>query len=158
MTASRWSAITTITKSRLKQAFRFNAEDTLVFRAAITNKADAPLIYRPDSFALRAGSRLYPQSISDASGTVPPKGRGIVYFAVTGTPDGGRNNLSLKNAVHGAGHPPVSATTRYHRYQCSERASDPFTQRPAMKPRDFLNFFKTKSGKLITFAALFAGR
>ena len=26
-----------------------------------------------------------------------------------------------------------------------------------MKPRDFLNFFKTKSGKLITFAALFAG-
>jgi hypothetical protein len=26
-----------------------------------------------------------------------------------------------------------------------------------MKPRDFLNFFKTKSGKLITFATLFAG-
>ncbi len=26
-----------------------------------------------------------------------------------------------------------------------------------MKPRDFLNFFKTKSGKLITFTALFAG-
>ena len=25
-----------------------------------------------------------------------------------------------------------------------------------MKPRDFLNFFKTKSGKLITFAAVFA--
>jgi len=28
---------------------------------------------------------------------VPPKGQSIVYFAVTGTPDGGRNNLSLKN-------------------------------------------------------------
>ncbi len=82
---------------QIEQAFRFNAEDTLVFRAAITNKADTPLIYRPDGFALRAGSRLYPQSISDASGTVPPEGRGIVYFAVTGTPDGGRNNLSLKN-------------------------------------------------------------
>ena len=26
-----------------------------------------------------------------------------------------------------------------------------------MKPRDFLNFFKTKSGKLVTFGALFAG-
>jgi hypothetical protein len=26
-----------------------------------------------------------------------------------------------------------------------------------MKPRDFLNFFKTKSGKLVAFAALFAG-
>ena len=25
-----------------------------------------------------------------------------------------------------------------------------------MKPRDFLNFFKTKSGKLVAFGALFA--
>ena len=67
------------------------------FASAITNKSDTPLIYQPDSFALRAGNRLYPQSISDAGGTVPPKGRSIVYFAVTGTPDGGRNDLSLKN-------------------------------------------------------------
>ncbi|MGO9584651.1 MAG: hypothetical protein ACLP2Y_00360 [Limisphaerales bacterium] len=82
---------------QIEQTFRFNAEDTLVFRVIITNKFDAPLIYQPDSFALRAGNRLFPQSISDADGTVPPKGRSIVYFAVTGTPDGGRNNLSLKN-------------------------------------------------------------
>jgi hypothetical protein len=82
---------------RIEEAFRFNAEDTLVFRVAITNAADTPLIYQPDSFAVRAGNRLYPQSISDADGTVPPKGRSIVYFAVTGTPDGGRNDLSLKN-------------------------------------------------------------
>jgi len=82
---------------QIQQAFRFNAEDTLVFRAVITNEANAPLIYQPDSFALRAGNRLYPQSVSDANGTVPPKGQSIVYFAVTGTPDGGRNNLSLKN-------------------------------------------------------------
>jgi hypothetical protein len=47
---------------------------------------------------LRAGNRLYPQSISDADGTVPPNGRSIVYFAVSGTPDGGRNELSLRNA------------------------------------------------------------
>ena len=83
---------------QIEQAFRFNAEDTLVFRLVITNRIDAPLIYQPDSFALRAGNRLYPQSVSDADGTVPPKGQSIVYFAVTGTPDGGRNNLSLRNA------------------------------------------------------------
>ena len=83
---------------QIEETFRFNAEDTLVFRLAITNKIDAPLIYQPDSFALRAGNRLYPQSISDADGTVPPKGRSIVYFAVSGTPDGGRNELSLRNA------------------------------------------------------------
>jgi hypothetical protein len=82
---------------QIEQAFRFNAEDTLVFRVAITNKMNAPLVYLPDSFTLRAGNRLYPQSISDAGGTVPPKGRSIAYFAVTGTPDGGRNELSLKN-------------------------------------------------------------
>ena len=88
---------------QIEQAFRFNAEDTLVFRVAITNKVDAPLIYQPDSFALRAGNRLYPQSISDADGTVPPKGRSIVYFAVTGTPDGGRNESVLEEPVHRAG-------------------------------------------------------
>jgi hypothetical protein len=82
---------------QIEETFRFNAEDTLVFRLAITNKIDSPLIYQPDSFTLRAGDRLYPQSVSDADGTVPPKGQSIVYFAVTGTPDGGRNELSLKN-------------------------------------------------------------
>jgi hypothetical protein len=82
---------------QIEQAFRFNAEDTLVFRVGITNKSDVPLVYQPDSFALRVGNRLYPQSVSDASGTVPPSGRSIVYFAVTGTSDGGRNELSLKN-------------------------------------------------------------
>ncbi len=82
---------------QIEQSFRFNAEDTLVFRVGITNKTGTPLIYQPDSFALRAGDRLYPQSISDSDGHVPPNGRSIVYFAVTGTPDGGRNELSLKN-------------------------------------------------------------
>ena len=82
---------------QIEQAFRFNVEDSLVFRVAITNAMNEPLIYLPDSFALRADNRLYPQSISDADGTVPPHGQNIVYFAITGTPDGGRNNLSLKN-------------------------------------------------------------
>ena len=78
--------------------YKRQAEDTLVFRLVITNRIDAPLIYQPDSFTLRAGDRLYPQSVSDADGTVPPKGQSIVYFAVSGTPDGGRNELSLRNA------------------------------------------------------------
>jgi hypothetical protein len=82
---------------RIEQAFRFNSEDTVVFRVVMTNETDKPLIYQPDSFSLRVGNRLYPQSVSDATGTIPPSGNSIVYFAVTGTPDGGRNNLSLKN-------------------------------------------------------------
>src|SRR5271155_4490074 len=38
---------------QIEESFRFNAEDTLVFRVGITNKIDAPLIYQPDSFSLR---------------------------------------------------------------------------------------------------------
>jgi hypothetical protein len=83
---------------RINEAFRFNPEDTIVFRVTVTNRTEAIFHYQPNSFMLRAGNRLYPQSISDASGSVPPKGESVVYFAVTGTPDGGRNELSLKNA------------------------------------------------------------
>ena len=82
---------------RLDEVFRFNPEDTLIFRVLLRNKTDQPIQYRPDGFSLRVGDRTYSQSISDASGTIPPKGETPAYFAVTGTPNGGRNDLSLKN-------------------------------------------------------------
>lgn len=81
----------------VEEVFRFNPEDTLVFHLLLKNKTDQPIHYRPDSFSLRVGSRLYPQSISDAAGLLPPKSEVAACFAVTGTPDGGRNELSLKN-------------------------------------------------------------
>jgi hypothetical protein len=82
---------------QLEEAFRFSTDDTLIFRVMLTNKTDQPLQYRPDGFALKVGERLYPQSISDAAGVIPPKFQVPAYFAITGTPDGGRNNISLKN-------------------------------------------------------------
>ncbi len=82
---------------RIDEAFRFNPEDTLVFRVTLTNQTAQALQYRPDKFSLRVGERTYPQSISDANGTIPPNGIAPAYFAVTGTPDGGRNDISLKN-------------------------------------------------------------
>jgi hypothetical protein len=82
---------------RLDEVFRFNPEDTLIFRVLLRNKTDQPIQYRPDGFSIRVGERTYPQSISDASGTIPPKGDAPAYFAVTGTPNGGRNDLALKN-------------------------------------------------------------
>ena len=82
---------------QLDEVFRFNAEDTLVLRIVLRNKTDQPIQYRPDGFSLRVGERTYPQSISDAGGTIPPNGEAPAYFAVTGTPNGGRNDLSLKN-------------------------------------------------------------
>jgi hypothetical protein len=82
---------------RLEEAFRFDPEDTLVFRVVLRNKTDKEILYRPQGFSLRVGERLYSQSISDASGVMPPKSDSPAYFAVTGTPDGGRNDISIKN-------------------------------------------------------------
>lgn len=82
---------------RIEEIFRFNTEDTLVFHVTLRNKSDREIRYLPESFCVRVGNRLYYQSISDAPGVLPPKSASTVYFAITGTPDGGRNELSLKN-------------------------------------------------------------
>jgi hypothetical protein len=81
----------------IQEVFRFNPEDTLIFRVGITNKTDRELCYAANGFSLRVGERTYPQSISDASGVVPPHAEAPAYFAVTGTPNGGHNDLSIKN-------------------------------------------------------------
>jgi hypothetical protein len=82
---------------KIEEAFRFDPEDTLIFRVGITNKTSKQLQYSPNGFSLRVGERTYPQSISDASGFVPPHAEVPAYFAVTGTPNGERNDISLKN-------------------------------------------------------------
>jgi hypothetical protein len=82
---------------RIAEVFRFNPEDTLVFRVGITNKTDKELVYERNGFSLRVGERTYPQSISDASGVVPPHAEAPAYFTITGTPNGGRNDVSIKN-------------------------------------------------------------
>lgn len=81
---------------RIEEAFRFNPEDTLVFHVTLRNKSEQEIRYLPESFCVRVGNRLYFQSISDAPGVLPPCAASTVYFAVTGTPDGGRNELLLK--------------------------------------------------------------
>ncbi len=82
---------------RIEEVFRFDPQDTLVFRIVLRNKTDREIRYQPQGFSLRVGERLYPQSISDASGVMPPKSDTPAYFAITGTPSGGRNDVSTKN-------------------------------------------------------------
>jgi hypothetical protein len=82
---------------RIEEVIRFNPEDTLVFHVTLRNKSEREIRYLPESFCVRAGNRLYHQSISDAPGLLPPHAASTVYFGITGTPDGGRNELSLKN-------------------------------------------------------------
>lgn len=82
---------------QIAEAFRFDLEDTLVFRVLLKNKTSNLLRYAPNGFSLRVGDRTYPQSISDASGFIPPHSEMPAYFAITGTPNGGRNDISVKN-------------------------------------------------------------
>ena len=100
---------------RVEEVFRFNVEDTLVFHVTLRNKSDKEIRYLPESFCLRVGNRLYYQSISDAPGVLPPCAASSVYFAITGTPDGGRHELSLKNEfavlVTRLSPPPVAVVT-----------------------------------------------
>lgn len=81
----------------MDKIYRFDSDDTLVFQLTLTNKINREIIYEPQGFAVRVGNNVYYQSISDASGRIPPNGSDEAYFAVTGTPDGQRNDLSLKN-------------------------------------------------------------
>lgn len=82
---------------RLDEAFRFDPQDTLVFRVVLRNKTGHEILYKPQGFSLRVGERVYFQSISDASGVMPPKSDTPAYFAITGTLNGGRNDISIKN-------------------------------------------------------------
>jgi hypothetical protein len=81
----------------MDKIYRFDSDDTLVFELTLTNRTSHEVIYEPQGFAVRVGNNVYYQSISDASGKIPPNGSDQAYFAVTGTPDGQRNDLSLKN-------------------------------------------------------------
>lgn len=101
---------------RVEEVFRFNSEDTLAFHVTLKNKSDKEIRYLPESFCVRVGNRLYYQSISDAPGVLPACAASTVYFAITGTPDGGRNELSLKNeftvlVTRTSPPPPVAAVT-----------------------------------------------
>jgi hypothetical protein len=81
----------------VEEVFRFDPEDTLVFRLRFENTGDAEVIYQPQRLAVRVGGNVYYAAVADASGIVPPKATTFGYLAVTGTPRGGRANLSIKN-------------------------------------------------------------
>ncbi len=83
----------------VEEVFRFDPEDTLVFKLKLENAGDSEVIYQPQRLAARIGQNVYHASIADASGIVPPQAATTGYFAITGTPHGGRANLSIKNRV-----------------------------------------------------------
>jgi hypothetical protein len=50
--------------------FRFDPEDTLVFRVRFENDGENEVIYQPQRIAARVGQNVYYASIADASGII----------------------------------------------------------------------------------------
>jgi hypothetical protein len=84
-------------KLLIRDVWRFEREDTLVFRIELENSSDSTIYYKPQDLAVRLEDRIYTQSIADASGVMPPKSITSAFFAVTGNGQGGRNNLAPDN-------------------------------------------------------------
>jgi hypothetical protein len=84
-------------KVTLRRVIRDDALDSLGFEAELVNKGDKDFLYDPESFGVRVGDEVYPQSVSDASGIVPAGKTQSAFFVVTGTASGGRNDISVTN-------------------------------------------------------------
>ena len=82
---------------RCTEAFRFPAQDTLVFQVTVSNKSDKPLQHTPEQLEVRVGEHVFTPSVADLASIIVPHGAATGYVAVTGNPTGGRNGLSLKN-------------------------------------------------------------
>lgn len=82
---------------RIREVWRFEQDDTLIFRLELENTTDQPVRYNRQDLALRLEDRIYTQSLVDASGVMPPKSVTPAFIAITGNGQGGRNNLAPDN-------------------------------------------------------------
>ena len=82
---------------RILDVWRFEQDDTLIFRLELENTTDRAIYYKPQDLAVRLDERIYTQSLADASGVMPPKSITPAFFAITGSGQGGRNNLAPEN-------------------------------------------------------------
>jgi hypothetical protein len=82
---------------RVNEAFRFDLEDTLVFRLTLQNKTLKQIEFAPERVRLKVGNHTLFPSVTQLGGFIPANGTSDGYVAFTGTADGERNDLSLRN-------------------------------------------------------------
>jgi hypothetical protein len=82
---------------RVRDVWRFEQDDTLIFRLELENTSDRAIRYNSQDLAVRLEDRIYTQSLVDASGVMPPKSITPAFVAITGNGQGGRNNLAPDN-------------------------------------------------------------
>ncbi len=92
----------------LTRVFRFDADDALAFKIELVNRTDHPILYVPQSLAVRVGPTVYWSALSDASGIMPAgvkdsqtgeitPSHSQAWFVICGTAGHGRNHLSVTN-------------------------------------------------------------
>ena len=86
-----------VSRSLCAGSIRDNSLDSLGFEVELVNKSDKDFVYDPESFGVRVGDEVYPQTISDAGGIVPAGKTQTAFFVVAGTATGGRNDLAVTN-------------------------------------------------------------
>jgi len=82
---------------RIRDVWRFEQDDTLIFRLELENTTDRAIRYNPRDLGIRLEDRIYTQSLADASGVMPPKSLTPAFLAITGNGQGSRNNLAPDN-------------------------------------------------------------
>jgi hypothetical protein len=87
---------------QISDVFRFDEADTLVFHVLLDNQTGLEIRYQRAELSVRVEPQtpdadqpppLYRASVVDAPGVMPPKSVTSVWFAITGTRTGGRNEL-----------------------------------------------------------------
>jgi len=71
--------------------------DSVVFDVEINNRSSKDFLYDPEGFKIRVNDQVYAESTVDAAGIVKAQTNDKVFFAVTGTVTGARNDLTPEN-------------------------------------------------------------
>ena len=80
----------------IESVTRFEAEDALVFCVRLENTLDVAVPYDPQGLAIRLGREIFPAAFAEATGAIPLKAATAIYLVITGSPAGGRANLSVR--------------------------------------------------------------
>ena len=81
----------------IRDVWRFEQDDTLIFRVELENTSNRAVSYKPQDLAVRLDDRIYTSSLADASGVMPAESVTPAFIAISGNGQGGRNNLDLDN-------------------------------------------------------------
>ncbi len=81
----------------LDRVVRNNKIDAIAFEVTVRNKTKRPIVFDPESFAVRVGDQLHPQVVTDFAPTLGAGQEAKAYFVIITSPDGTPNYLAVDN-------------------------------------------------------------